>query len=409
MAKFRYLAIDGAGIRKRGVIEAQNFQAAAEELRSQGLWIMKLFDQGKSILRRDLSELFPPQVKSSEFVVFCRQLATLYKSGVGLVDGVRALSEQTQSKAFRKVLREMADDMQQGMQFSAAAAKFPSVFKSVFIHMVRAGEVSGKLDEMLERLAVFHEKEHNTRAKVKSAMIYPAVMGVMTVGVVTMMMLFVVPQYVQTFREMGIELPLVTRIIMKVSDFLVRHWYVVPLLLIGIPLLFKSIRKFPRGNYALDYVHLRIPVFGLLKRKQAIARFSRTFSSLHAAAIPMMQNLSIVANVVGNEVFRRLILDTRTLVRDGRPLAEGFRQALLVPPMAQHMMAVGEKTGALDSMMEKAADFFEQDLEHMSDRLKALLEPIMILVMALVVGGIVAAMMLPMFTILDNAQNLHSL
>jgi len=409
MAKFRYLAVDGAGFRKRGVIEAQNFQAAIEELRSQGLWIMKLADQGRSILHRDLSTLMAPRVKSAEFVVFCRQLATLYKSGVGLLDGVRALAEQTTSKPFRKVLRELADDMQQGMQLSTAASKFPSVFKTVFVHMVRAGEVSGKLDEMLERLAVFYEKEHHTKAKVKSAMIYPAVMGVMTVAVVTMMMLFVVPRYVETFRQMDIELPIPTRIVMAISDFFLHHWYVVPLAIIGIPLVLKAIRRIPKGNFALDYASLRMPIFGLLRRKQAIARFSRTFSSLHAAAIPMMQNLSIVANVVGNEVFRRLILNARTLVRDGRPLVEGFRHPWLVPLMAQHMMAVGEKSGALDAMLEKAADFFEADLEHMSDRLKSLLEPLMILVMAVVIGGIVSAMLLPMFTILENAQNMQNM
>jgi type IV pilus assembly protein PilC len=406
MAKFRYLAVDDAGIRKRGVIEAQNFQAAAEELRSQGLWIMKLLNQSRGILHRDLSSLTAPRVKPSEFVVFCRQLATLYKSGVGLLEGVRALTEQTTSKTFRKVLREMGDDMQQGLQLSAAAGKFPSIFTSVFIHMVRAGEVSGKLDEMLERLAVFYEKEHNTKAKVKSAMIYPAVMGVMTVVVVTLMMLFLIPQYVKTFQEMGIELPLPTRIVMMSSEFIQQHWYLVPLIGFAIPLLMRMIRSTPQGSYALDYLNLRIPVFGLLKRKQAIARFCRTFSSLHAAAIPMMQNLSIVGNVAGNEVFRKMVLGTRTLVRDGRPLAEGFRNSWLIPPMAVHMMAVGEKTGALDSMLEKAADFYEAELEHMSDRLKALLEPLMILVMAGVVGGIVAAMMMPMFTILENAQNM---
>lgn len=406
MAKFRYLAVDDAGFRKRGVIEAQNFQAAAEELRHQGLWIMKLMDQGRSILHRDLSALMAPRVKSDEFVVFCRQLATLYKSGVGLLDGIRALAEQTSSKPFRKVLREMADDMQQGMQLSVSAGKFPSIFTPIFIHMVRAGEVSGKLDEMLERLAVFYEKEHNTKAKVKSAMIYPVVMGMMTVAVVTLMMIFVIPRYVDTFREMGIELPLATRIVMVSSDFLLHHWYLVPLIGFAIPLLMKTIRSTPQGSYVLDYINLRIPVFGMLRRKQAIARFSRTFSSLHAAAIPMMQNLSIVGNVVGNEVLKKLILDTRSLVRDGRPLAEGFRHSWLFPPMAQHMISVGERTGSLDSMLEKAADFYESDVEHMSDRLKSLLEPLMILVMAVVVGGIVAAVMMPMFKILDNAKYL---
>jgi type IV pilus assembly protein PilC len=406
MPKFRYLAVDHAGRLKRGTIEAPDFRSAAEELRSGGLWIMKLFDQGKSVLYRDLPALAAPRVKSEHFTVFCRQLATLYKAGVGLLEALRVMAEQTASKPLRKVLREMGDDMLNGHQLSEAAAKFPSVFSNVFVNMVRAGETSGKLDEMLERLAVFYEKEHYTKVKVRSAMIYPAVIGALTIVVTMLMMIVIVPRYVAAFQDMGIELPLPTRILIVLSHAMQQTWFLLPFLFIMPVLLRRLIRGLPNGRYMLDYAKLRIPVLGPLRRKQTIARFSRTFSSLYAAAIPVMQILSIVAAVVGNEAMKRVVLDARERARSGQTLADAFRDSRHFPPMVAHMISIGEKTGAIDTMLDKVADFCESDADQMADRLKSLLEPFMILVMSLVVGGIVAAMLLPVFRILSATNNM---
>jgi type IV pilus assembly protein PilC len=372
-----------------------------DQLKSENLWILHLYDQSKSILTRELS-FGGPKVKTEHFTVFCRQLSTLYQSGVNMVEAVRILSEQTESKPFKKVLTLVTEEMQRGTQFSVAVAQYPTVFSTVFINMIVAGEASGNLDEMLNRLATFFEKEHYTKEKVKSAMIYPIIMGVVTVLVVTLMMTFVIPKFVANFEAMGVELPLPTRIVIHISDFLKMYWFVVPFMLLAPGLIIRTMKKTPKGLYYWDYIRLKIPVFGKLSHKQSIARFSRTFSSLYAAAVPMLQTMSIVSSVVGNVVIGKIILESREGLMNGQSIAEPFRNTWLFPPMIVQMLAIGEKTGALDSMLEKVADFYEADVDTMSDRLKSLLEPLMILGLSGIVGGIVMAIMLPTFKMMQN-------
>jgi type IV pilus assembly protein PilC len=402
LPKFLYKAVDDHGRYSKGTLEAQTFQQAMEELKGKGLWILDLIDQSKSILHKEIKFGGGPRVKTEHFTVFCRQLATLYRSGVNMVESIRILSEQTQSKVFKKILLEVADEMQAGTQLSVATAKYPTVFTTVFVSMIRAGEASGNLDEMLDRLAVFFEKEHYTKEKVKSAMIYPIVMGIITVMVVTLMMTFVIPRFVSNFQAMGIELPLPTRIVIAISEWLQVYWYTIPLFILTPRLIISTMKKTPKGLYYWDFFRLKIPVFGLLAHKQSIARFSRTFSSLYAAAIPMLQAMTIVSNVVGNEVIGRLILESREGLRNGSPIAEPFKKSWIFPPMVVQMLAIGEKTGSLDSMLEKVADYYEADVDAMADRLKALLEPLMIVFLSCVVGGIVLAIMLPTFKLMEN-------
>lgn len=401
MPKFRYQAVDEEGTYHRGTIDSPSFQAAMDEIKGKGLWIVDLFDQSKSLLYREIT-FGGPKVKLDEFTVFCRQLATLFKAGIHLVEGIRILSEQTPSKPFRKILTDMAEDMKGGIQLSAASAKYPTVFSTVFVNMVRAGEASGNLDEMLHRLAVFYEKEYYTRQKVQSAMIYPAVMGVMAFVVVTLMMIFVIPKYIANFQAMGLELPWPTRVVIHISEFVQAYWPFVIASAFAPKVIAILLKRSKKAMYYMDYYKLKIPVFGKLWQKQALARFSRTFSSLFAAAIPMLQILPIVATVVGNEAIQKLILDSRDSVRGGQSIADPYRESPLFPPMVVQMLAIGERTGALDGMLEKVADFYEADVDATADRLKALLEPLMIVAMAGIVGGIVAAVMLPTFKLMSN-------
>ncbi|TMV52640.1 type II secretion system F family protein [Paenibacillus mesophilus] len=403
MPKFMYKAVDDYGKYSKGALEAQSFQQAVEELKSRGLWVLHLFDPSKSILHKEIA-FGGPKVKNEHFTVFCRQLATMYKAGISMVEAVRVLGEQSSSKEFKKILARISEDMQRGTQFSAAAAQYPTVFSVVFVSMIRAGEASGNLDDMLTRLASFYEKEHNTKEKVKSAMIYPIVMGFVTILVVSLMMTFVIPRYIANFQAMGLELPLPTRIIIAISDWMLAYWYLIPLFAAAPGLLIGSMKKSKLGTYYWDLLRLRIPVFGKLAHKQSIARFCRTFSSLHSAAIPMLQTMTIVSSVVGNEVIGKLILQSREGLRNGSSIAEPFRGSWLFPPMVVQMLAIGERAGALDSMLEKVADFYEADVDAMADRLKSLLEPFMILFISGIVGGIVTALMLPTFKLM---QNLH--
>lgn len=401
MPKFMYKAVDDYGRYSKGTLEAQTFHQAMEELKGRGLWIIDLIDASKTLLHKELN-FGGPKVKTEHFTVFCRQLATLYKSGISMVEAVRVLGEQAESKEFKKVLLSISEEMQRGTQFSVAAANYPTVFSGIFTNMVRAGEASGNLDEMLSRLAVFYEKEHYTRQKVKSAMVYPIIMGIVTVIVVIILMTFVVPRLVGNFASMGLELPLPTRIVIAISDWMKGNWYLVVVSLFIPPVVLHLIKKSPKGVYYLDYIKLKVPVFGKLWHKQGLSRFSRTFCSLFAAAIPMLQMMSIVSTVVGNEVIAKLIRDSREGLRSGNSIAEPFQGSWLFPPMVVQMLQVGERTGALDTMLEKVADFYEADVDAMADRLKSLLEPIMILILAVIVGTIVLAVMLPSFKLMEN-------
>lgn len=401
MPKYRYKAITSSGKKSIGILEANTMQRAREALNEKGLWVTDILDTNETTLYKDIS-FGGPRVKMVQFTVFCRQLATLYQAGVSLVEAVQILSEQTDSKTLSKLLAAIAEEMRGGKQFSESVSAYPTVFSPIFVSMVQAGEVAGNLDTMLHRLAVFFEKERNTREKVKSAMVYPTVMLVMMVLVVIFMMLFVIPQYVTSFAGMGIELPLPTRIVMSVSEFMQNFWYIVIAAMFVPSLLWKFIRRTASGRQKLDYMLLKIPVFGTLWHKQAIARFSRTFSSLIAAAIPLTQGLSIVSNVVGNEAMGKVISDTREKVLSGETMSDTLKQSNLFPPMVVQMMAIGERSGSTEDMLDKVADFYESDVDQMADRLKALLEPLMIVLLTGVVGVIVMAVMMPTFKMMQS-------
>jgi len=401
MGKFKYVAVDQHGVYNKGTLEASSLAGAVEALRERGLWPIRCFDPGASIWHREI-KFGGPKVKTQHFTVFCRQLSTLYKAGVNMVEAVRVLAEQSESKEFRKVLTGVAEDLKRGSQLSAAAAQYPTVFTAVFVNMVRAGEASGNLDEMLSRLAIFYEKEHNTREKVKSAMVYPVLMLVIMVLVVTAMMLFIIPRFVSTFSSMGLELPLPTRIVIAMSGFIQGYWYAVIAGLFVPAILVQIMKRIPKGPYVLDWLRLKMPVFGVLAQKQALARFGRVFSSLYGAAIPMLQTLQIVASVVDNRVVSKVIMDSREHIRGGESIADPYRKSWVFPPMVVQMLAIGEKSGSVDSMMAKVADFYEADVDQLTDRLKAALEPIMIVLLAGVVGGIVLAVMLPTFSLFNN-------
>ncbi|NGP58003.1 type II secretion system F family protein [Paenibacillus thiaminolyticus] len=403
MATFQFKAVDEYGARRRGVVKAATKKQAAEQLQARNWWVTKLEDRKSHWLHRDIT-LGGPRVKVGEMTVFCRQLATMARAGIPLAESIRVLEGQTDNKSFSAVLHQVLDDLESGTSLSQAAERTPGVFSQMFVNMVKAGEASGKLDEMLERLAVFYEKEHQTREKVKSAMIYPIIMLVMTVVVVTVLMIFVIPKLVLSFTSMDIELPLPTRVVMAISGFMVQYSYLVIPGLVLLPFACMLLLKLPRMQYPWDKAKLRFPILGKLQQKQALARFTRTFASLFSAAIPIVDTLTIAARVTGNEVYGRIIRAAREDVKSGRALSDTFEEHAWFPPMLVQMMGVGERTGNLDEMMEKVADFYERDVETMSDRLKSMLEPLMIVILAVIVGFIVLAVMLPSFKLMDNLR-----
>ncbi|MHA6483632.1 type II secretion system F family protein [Paenibacillus sp. strain BS8-2] len=401
MPKYRYKAVTSAGKKTTGFLEATSTIRARESIVEKGLWLTEIVDANETTLYKEIS-FGGPKVKTEHFTVFCRQLATMYRAGVSIVDAVQILQEQTPSKVLAKLLDGIGEDMRGGKQLSEAVSAYPSVFSTVFVSMVQAGEAAGNLDVMLERLAIFFEKERNTREKVKSAMVYPSIMLILMIVVIFFMMLFVIPQYAVSFEGMGIELPLPTLIVMAVSEFVQQFWYLVIAALFLPGALWSYVRRSKSGLLATDALLLRIPVFGTLWHKQAIARFSRTFSSLLAAAIPIMQSMSIVSNVVGNAAIGKAIMDSRDKIMSGDSMSEPLKQSKLFPPMVVQMMSIGERSGSIEDMLDKVADFYEADVEQMADRLKALLEPLMIVLLTGIVGVIVMAVMMPTFKMMQN-------
>ncbi len=400
MPTFRYRAVSESGRTVRGNINAASMNIAMKELKDNGYYVLKMNDTSQSVWMKDLG--FKPTVNIDDFVVFCRQLATLYKSGINLVEAMEVLRQQSESKVLKAVLKEIVDDLVQGSQLSAACSRHPHIFSQLFTNMVRAGEISGNMDEMLERSASFFEKDRYTKSKVKSALIYPVVVGIITIIVVAALLIFVVPRFVDNFKQLKVELPLPTIIVMGVSNWIVDHWFLLLVLCIIPVFLTRWMRTFERGRYILDYMMLKLPVFGMLIHKQSMARFCRTFSTLYAAAVPMLQMLHIIGLIIGNEVVIKVIKESREGLSQGRPLAEPYKDNWVFPPMVVQMLALGEQTGALDVTLQKVADFYEQDVDMMTDRIKSLIEPLMIVFLAGTIGIIVLAVMSPMFKLYSS-------
>lgn len=400
MVVFKYSGRSVQGSLKKGTIDATNKQTALVKLRAQGINPREI-EESNSILHKELS--LGGKVKNEHFVIYCRQFATLIRAGVSILESTKILSEQTSSKPLKKGLMDVEEGVRSGLSFSNAAAKYPKVFPALFVNMIRAGEATGNLDESLERLAFSYEKQFNLKKKVQSTMAYPIILLVMTVFVAGFLMLTIVPQFVTMFEEMGAELPLITRLVMGLSNSLQSSWYIflgiLLILVIGFNLLYSKNEKF---NYSFNVLLLRIPVFGKLLQKSAIARMTRTLASLFSSSVPILQALTIVENVIGNPVVAKVIRDSKVSLESGSTLSAPLEKSWIFPPLVTQMTAIGESTGSLDYMLEKIADFYEDDVDRTVDTLKSLIEPLMIVFLAAVVGTIVMAIMVPMFSMYEQ-------
>jgi len=397
---FRYSGRTKTGAPKKGIIEAPNKKIAMEKLRAQGINAREL-QESNSILHKDIA--FGTKVKHQEFVIYCRQYATLIRAGVPVVEATHILGEQTRSKPLKRALMQVEEDIRNGMAFSDAAGKHPKVFPLLFVNMMRAGEATGNVDDTLDRLASTLEKQYNIKKKIQSAMTYPAILSLLTLVVGMFLMVFIVPTFMDAFKEMNLEMPLITVIVVGISDWLIQFWYLVILgllvLVVGLHYFYKNNKEF---HYAVNVFLLRMPIFGQLLQKDIIARMTRTLSTLFSSSVPILQALTIVEKVGGNPVMGKVVLEARDNLEKGGTLSEPLEKSWLFPPLVTQMTSIGEKTGSLDYMLEKIADFYEEEVNRAVDTMKSLIEPLMIVVLALVVGVIVAAIFLPMFQLYEN-------
>ncbi|MCQ6273516.1 type II secretion system F family protein [Bacillus sp. V3B] len=399
MARFKYSGRDRKG-KKQGMITASSKREAMQKLRNDGIRVLEMTEVPETLLTKDISIGSP--VKLQDMVIYLRQFATLLKAGVSVVDSTRILAEQTESKALKKALLDMEQELQEGKPLSDSAAKHKKIFSSMFINMIRAGEVGGNMDETLDRLAVHFEKQHNTRSKIQSALAYPVVVGIIAIAVVMFLLVSVVPTFVSMFADFGGELPVITQFVLNASHFMQKFWWLVVGMIGGLITGILFIRQNKETKYYFDYFVLRIPIFGKMLQKAVLARMTRTLSSLFTSSVPILQAMSIVENVVENEVISRVIRQSRDSLERGRSLTEPMKRHWAFPPLVTQMIAIGEETGSLDAMLGKVADFYEQEVENSTDRIKSLIEPLMIVFLAALVGTIVMAIMVPMFEIFNQ-------
>lgn len=398
MPKFAYEAKARDGRTKKGTLAAANRQAAMEMLKSRGLT-----PNASSIKERKggIGGRLPgKRVKQVELLLFTRQMATMVNAGLPLLQSLDILAEQTEDVNFAKVIQTIAQDVEGGETFSEALRRHPRAFTDLFVSMVRAGEAGGDLDGVLLQLANYLEETAELKRRVRSAMTYPVVAFSLILLMATGLIVFVVPQFEQIFADLGGELPAPTKILIAVSNTM-RSWRIF-LVIGGFIAVFLAMRVYSQtasGRYNLDKLKLRMPVFGKLLRKVAVSRFTRTLSTLTRSGVAILQAMEIVERTSGNEVFAKAIRESADAVRNGEPLADPLARTQEFPSMVTRMIGVGEKTGALEVMLAKIADFYDSEVKASVDALTSLIEPLLIMMMGVVVGGIVIALFLPMLMI----------
>ncbi|WNF21888.1 type II secretion system F family protein [Mesobacillus jeotgali] len=401
MARFKYSGRDRTK-KRSGTITAGSKREALAKLRDEGIRTTEIFEVPETLLTKEINIGNP--VKLQHLVIYLRQFATLLKAGVSVVESTNILARQTESKALRKALLDIEAELREGNQLSQASGKHDKIFSPMYINMVKAGEAGGNMDETLERLADHYEKQHITRQKVIAALTYPAVIGLIAIGVVIFLLVSVVPTFVDMFADFGGELPGITKFVLGASEFMQGYWWLILLFILAVVISFSFAKKNKKSKYYLDYAILRMPIFGKLMQKAVLARMTRTLSSLFTSSVPILQALSIVENVVENEVVSRVVRESRDALEIGQSMTGPMMNHWAFPPLVTQMISIGEETGSLDSMLGKVAEFYEKEVETSTDQLKSLIEPIMIVILAGLVGTIVTSIMIPMFDIFNHVN-----
>lgn len=402
MPVFHYQGRDRMGRKKQGKMTADTRKEAVTRLRETGIAVTSI-DELKGILYKEIS-LGRKSIKNRDFIIYLRQFSTLIQAGISVVEATKILAEQTSSKLLRKTLEHIVQSLEDGNPYSEGAEKQRNVFPPLFINMMRAGEAGGNLEEVLERMAVYFEKQYQTRQKVQSALMYPATVGCLSIVIIIFMLAKVVPTFANMFTSFGSELPFFTQLVLNLGGFFERFWWVFLLLAVGLYIFIRYIRSNSEMKYYLDYWLLRMPIFGQLIQKAEIARMTRTLSSLFKSSVPILQSLTMVEKILGNEVLTKVMKQSRLSIEKGESIAIPMERHWAFPPMVTQMIIVGEKSGTLDVMLDRVADFYEMEVDNATNQMKSLIEPFLIIFLAVVVGGIVAAIAIPMFTIFNEIQ-----
>jgi len=411
MAKFKYVARDAAGKRVTQTVDAGSKEEVLENLKKGNLSVLSLAEEGapaapparakatqekKSIWSMSIGGA-APRVTGEMLVIFTRQFATMIGAGIPVLECLYILQEQAEDPGFSRALNQVVEDVRGGSDLSQALAKHPKCFERIYINMIKAGEASGQLDTILVRLAEYLESSEKLKREIRSAMTYPVVSLVMIFGITIFLLVFIIPKFQDIFKIMGGTLPLPTRIVLLVSKLMTVYWAQALIVIAGAILLLKWYKSTDSGSYNVDSLMLRAPVFGQLIQKVALSRFSKTFATLLRSGVSILNALEIVAATAGNRVVEEAVNNARESIRQGENLAKPLGESPVFPPMVVRMIAIGEKSGALEQLLEKISEFYDQQVEATVEQLTSLIEPIMIGIMGLIVGGIVLAVFLPIF------------
>ncbi|KGP73880.1 type II secretion system F family protein [Pontibacillus yanchengensis] len=401
MAYYRYKARNKKGLHKEGKLKAESKRDAIEQLKVDGLSVISIKELN-SILYKEIQ--IGNAVKSKDFVIYLRQFSTLIESGVSIVQSTSILAQQSTNKALKSALNDIFKRLESGQPFSDSAEQHSKIFPPLFINMVRAGEAGGNIDEVLDQMAEYYEKQNETRQKVISALTYPCIVLFIAVGIIIFLLSSVVPQFKQMFESMGGELPVITKFIFTLGQLTQSVWWLLILIPLILILTLNYIKQVDTIAYRMDFLKLKIPIFGSLIQKAALVRMTRTLSSLFHSSVPILDSVRITERVVENKIIEKVLIQSRSELEKGESMAKPFESHWIFPPLVTQMIALGEQTGSLDKMLKKIADFYEQELDHTTDRLKTLLEPVMITFLAVIVGTIVASIAIPMFSIFEQIQ-----
>jgi type IV pilus assembly protein PilC len=397
-ATYDYKVRDRTGNMVSGQLVGDSEGLVMAKLREMGLTPVEVRKAGVG-LKMEI-HLRPGRVKLKSLAIFARQFATMVNSGLPILRALAILSEQTESTELKKILTQVRIDVEQGASLSGAMSKHPKAFSDLFLAMVKAGETGGVLDNVLLRLADLTEKEVELRRKIKSAMTYPIAVVALVILLMSAMLLFVVPQFESIYAQLGGKLPVPTRILLGVSRGVRTYWWMVLLASVALVFGFRRWKKTPGGREMIDSVKLRVPIFGSLFHKTALTRFSSTLGMLLRSGVPILQALDIVSETVNNKVIARAVSDVQGSVREGESIARPLGRHAVFPPMVVQMLAVGEETGAVDTMLDKVSDFYNSEVEAAVDSLTSLIEPVLIAIIGGAVGASVIALYMPMFNII---------
>ena len=396
MPSYKYTAYTKEGKEKKGSIEADDKDAAARQIKAEGNTPVKIEEEG--LMDKDLNISFGgKKATARDLSIFCRQFVSISKAGVSIVDALEMLADQTENKELQKSIYNTMTSVQKGETLAVSMKKQGKIFPSLLINMVEAGEASGNLDVAFDRMATQFEKDTRLKSMVKKAMIYPAALSVVIVGVIIIMMAFVVPTFSDMYADMGQKLPAITLAVVGMSNFVVDKWYVLVLVAAVVIIGFKVFKSTEQGTYMLADLAIKAPIFGKMTVKSAAATFARTLSTLTAAGISMIDALEITGKTMKNVRFRDELFHAKDKVAQGRPLSEPLKAGGLFPNMIVHMIGIGEETGNLEDMLLTAAGYYEEEVEVTTESISTVVEPMIICVMAGIVGVIIMAVLIPMF------------